>query len=325
MSKKLTDHYDDLDDNDVPSRILFSSRQSKIERERKNREKTAEDRQLIQSQDNARQSFQFTYRAARFETWWLLDSLNELFSEHWITDVLRQVKGGKEASVYQCSSGAEINSAFATAKVYRPRSLRNLRNDHLYRDNRPDLDGYGRVILDDRMARAIQRKTEYGRTLQHQSWIAHEFTTMQQLHAAGVDVAKPYCMTANTILMEYIGEEQAASPALNEVSLERAEARRLFDRVLTNISLMLDLGRIHGDLSAYNILYRNGRITLIDFPQTISPRTNKKAYKIFARDVERVCDYFRRQGVGSEPVRLAEEIWTSKGLALPHAVPEPLE
>ncbi len=67
---------------------------------------------------------------------------------------------------------------------------------------------------------------------------------------------------------------------------------------------------VHADLSAYNILYWEGKITLIDFPQAISPHENRNAYRIFERDVTRVCEYFARQGVRSNPPRLAAELWT---------------
>ena len=76
---------------------------------------------------------------------------------------------------------------------------------------------------------------------------------------------------------------------------------------------MLDQERVHGDLSAYNILYWEGKISLIDFPQAINPHRNPNAYPIFQRDVKRVCDYFSAQGVRVDPITLAEELWTRHG------------
>jgi RIO kinase 1 len=224
--------------------------------------------------------------------------------------------------VYQCRAAAAIRADLAAAKVYRPRSLRNLRNDHLYREGRADLDIEGRQIIEDGMLHAIEKKTQYGRALQHQSWIAYEFTCMQQLRAAGADVPEPYAMAPNAILMEYIGGRSAAAPALNEISLDRSEAGTLFDRVIANLGILLRHQRIHGDLSAYNILYWDGRITLIDFPQVISPRVNRHAYRIFGRDVRRICDYFGAQGVRANAERLAEDLWVSNGYPLPRAAPE---
>jgi RIO kinase 1 len=120
-------------------------------------------------------------------------------------------------------------------------------------------------------------------------------------------------MADNAILMEYIGDLDGCAPALNEVSLDRAEARGLFERVLRNIDLLLAHERIHGDLSAYNILYWEGAITFIDFPQVVSPYINRNAFSIFKRDVTRVCEYFNKQGVSVNAAKIAAELWTKHG------------
>ena len=317
MNKELWEYYDDLEDNGDPGLVPVSSQTGKLSKERIRKKLEGEEQEFIAAQDSSRSTFQFTYKAARFESWWLLESLNEFYADHWIADVLRSVKGGKEASVYQCRGGASISSSFAAVKVYRPRSLRNLRNDHLYRQGRPDLDGEGRIIFDDRMLHAMEKKTQFGKELLHQSWVAYEFTSLQNLFAAGADVPEPFHMANNAILMEYIGTETSAAPALSEIRLERSEARSLLDRVLENIQILLHHERIHGDLSAYNILYQEGRIALIDFPQVISPRINRNAYQIFCRDVERVCAYFKQQGVKADAAGLANDLWVSQGYLRP--------
>ncbi len=275
-----------------------------------------------EAQSDHRGDFKFTYEPARFEEWWLLTSLANFYEHKWIGDVLRRVKSGKEASVYQCRAGAAIKKGeLAAAKVYRPWSLRNMHKDGLYRQGRADLDDEGRVVIDDGMLHAIEKKTEYGRELLHQSWIAYEYRTLKSLHAAGADVPEPFAMANNAILMGFVGDSSMCAPALIEVSLGAEEARRLFDRVLRNIDILLSRGRIHGDLSAYNILYWKGAITLIDFPQVVSPKENKEAYAIFQRDVRRVCDYFAHQGVHADARRVAQDMWESHGYRVRDAVP----
>jgi RIO kinase 1 len=113
--------------------------------------------------------------------------------------------------------------------------------------------------------------------------------------------------------MGYIGDIDGCAPALSEVTLERAEARRLFERVLHNIDVLLAHERIHGDLSAYNILYWEGQVTLIDFPQVVSPTINRNAFGIFKRDVTRVCEYFSKQGVDADANKIAHELWLKHG------------
>mgnify|MGYP000925870685 CR=1 FL=1 len=53
-----------------------------------------------------------------------------------ITDVLHQVKGGKEATVYCCAAHPSTGVDLIAAKVYRPREFRQLRNDAQYRQGR---------------------------------------------------------------------------------------------------------------------------------------------------------------------------------------------
>ncbi len=302
------DYFEELDDNDLTGRLVNKNRKPKaplVPKVLPPSEKT-----FLRAQDDSRANFNFTYQAARFEAGWLLDSLGEFYEHGWITDVLRRVKGGKEASVYLCRAGAEVKADFMAAKVYRPRMLRNLKNDFAYREGRVDLNEDGKTLFKDDDVHAMEKRTAYGEELRHTSWIAHEFTTLQVLQAAGADVPGAYAMNKNAILMGYIGDLGGCAPTLNEISLDRAEARNLFERVLHNVDLLLAHDRIHGDLSAYNILYWEGEITLIDFPQVVSPRGNRNAFNLFQRDLARICEYFAKQGVQANPHKLAVDLWT---------------
>ena len=120
-------------------------------------------------------------------------------------------------------------------------------------------------------------------------------------------------MEKNAILMDYIGDFGNAAPTLNSVRLDPEEVHPLFERTIRNIDLLLSNQYIHGDLSAYNILYWDGDITLIDFPQVVRPESNPSAWIIFLRDVTRVCQYFNSQGMRTNPRKLAAELWTSHG------------
>jgi RIO kinase 1 len=265
------------------------------------------------------ENFDFTYMASRHEREWIVNSLGGFYDQHWLDDVLRLVQGGKEAHVYQCRANPSVSGlqqGFLAAKVYRPRQFRSLKNDAVYRQGRQHIDGDGRVIQEGGMLHAMALRTAWGLELLHTSWIEHEVKTMQALHAAGADVPLYLASGNNAILMSYIGDETNPAPLLNSLELDSAEARSLFQRVLHNIEIMLAKEIVHGDLSAYNILYWQGEITLIDFPQAIDPRSNQDAFPIFVRDVTRICEYFMRQGVRSSPVKLAQGLWTAHGYSL---------
>jgi RIO kinase 1 len=271
---------------------------------------------FIHSQDDSYKSFEFTYRAARFEEGWLLDSLGFFYEQHWISDVLRKVKAGKEASVYLCRSGEQVQAPLVAAKVYRPRMLRNLKNDQLYREGREVLDENGHPVVDLGMLKAQHKRSVYGEQIRHQSWLAHEFYTLQTLFEAGADVPRPYEMAPKAILMDYLGDETLPAPLLNEVALTPMEASALFKRTLHNLHLLLAAGLVHGDLSAYNILYWQGDMTLIDFPQVVPVQGNRSAFAIFERDITRLCEYFIDQGLSLQPRSLAAQLWTAHGYPL---------
>ncbi|HZU86353.1 MAG TPA: RIO1 family regulatory kinase/ATPase [Anaerolineaceae bacterium] len=279
------------------------------ERRRPVKHLSARNQHFLQSQDDSKRNLQFTYKAARFEQGWLLNSLGDLYEQRWISDVLRKIKAGKEASVYLCKSGERVEAPLVAAKVYRPRMLRNLRNDGQYREGRIELDEQGREVHDTHALHAVFIRSRFGEQVRHQSWIAYEYTALQALYQAGADVPRPYELAPNAILMEYFGDETMPAPTLNEVDLEPGEAGPLFERLLRNLNLMLACQRVHGDLSAYNVLYWEGDIALIDFPQVVLPASNRNAYAIFERDVTRLCEYFIQQGLSLQPRRLAAELW----------------
>lgn len=314
------DLFDELDDHEQIDNFLNKAKRRKRFPERHFKYVREKEAGFLQGQDDSSRSFNFTYSAARFESWWLLESLGDFYEHQWISDVLMRLKGGKEASVYLCRSGPAIERPLVAAKVYRPRSLRNLKNDGQYRTGRQDLDESGNVIVDDGALHAMKKRTAYGEELRHQSWIAYEFQTLEMLHAAGADVPRPYAMEKNAILMDFIGDLDSAAPTLNGVVLDPDEVAPLFDRVLHNIDLLLTHDRIHGDLSAYNILYWEGDITLIDFPQVVQPESNPAAWSIFLRDVTRICQYFVSQGVRRDARKLAAELWTSHGYRIAREV-----
>ena len=306
--------FDQLDELEELEDILPIKNISRKQRQTENRTKQkqkagsskAKSVKMLAAEEN---KINFTYKASRHEADWIKDSLGKFYQQQWFDDVLRVVKGGKEASVYLCLASETVDAEYIAAKVYRPRKFRNLRKDHLYREGRERLDSDGNAITNDGKLYAIRKKSRYGLELMHTSWIEHEFKTLEILHAAGADVPKPYARGNNAILMGYLGDVNNPAPTLNEVDLDPSEARILFERSLHNIEIMLSKGRVHGDLSAYNILYWEGEITLIDFPQAISPTKNNNAYRIFKRDVTRICDYFAQQGVRTDPVKIASGMW----------------
>jgi RIO kinase 1 len=302
----LSEYYNDLDDEGHFEDIAHpKTNKSKLDPHLV--------QQFIERQDENHQAYAFTYRPARFEEGWLLGSLGYFFEQRWISDVLTRIKAGKEASVYLCRSGDQVSSRLIAAKVFRPRMLRNLKNDQLYRLDRAVLDENGKPVHDLGMLKAQHKRSVYGEQIRHSSWISYEFQTLRTLFEAGARVPQPFEVSENAILMGYIGDQASAAPTLNTVTLDPGEVRPLYEQLLHDIEVMLAHGIVHADLSAYNLLYWEGALTMIDFPQVISPSQHRSAFQIFSRDIARICEYFARQGLRSDPARLASALWKAHG------------
>ena len=99
--------------------------------------------------------------SSKHEREWILSYLGDFYDDKQITDVLSRVKGGKEANVYCCAAHPATGLDLIAAKIYRPRQFRQLRNDSRYRQGRSYLDERGKVVRDERLLVAIQKKTSH--------------------------------------------------------------------------------------------------------------------------------------------------------------------
>ncbi len=259
--------------------------------------------------------FETTYRPSRYERGWLLGSLRPFYEDSLITDILSLAQGGKEASVYCCRAHPATGRELLAAKVYRPRQFRSLRNDKLYREGRQILTEGGRPVSarDQRVIRAIGKKTDFGVQVEHTSWLMHEYVALRDLRTAGADVPAPLAAHDNALIMDYLGDAARSAPTLHSTRLSDDDAPGLLRRILHNVELMLARQMVHGDLSAYNILYWEGAITLIDFPQAVNSLGNPYARELLERDVTRVCEYFYRYGLSANPARISAALWRRYG------------
>lgn len=228
-------------------------------------------------------------------------ALDYFFAEGMLSEILYPVKSGKEAMVYCCQAHPSTGADLLAAKIYRSRDHRGFKNDAIYQE--------GRVITNGQVRRAVQNKSRFGRQMQFGMWVNHEFEVLTALHRAGADIPQPIAHTENAILMEYFGDREGAAPSLGSSELSRREAHAVFDCLLNNIELWLAHNYIHGDLSAYNVLYWQGQAKIIDFPQAIDARFNSNALSLLIRDIENVCHAVARYGLTYDGRRIAERLW----------------
>jgi RIO kinase 1 len=130
-----------------------------------------------------------------------------------------------------------------------------------------------------------------------------EFDILQNCFTAGVRVPTPISRVANYLTMRFIGDGETPAPQLREVELEDPEAvmNEIFDQYLL---MYKDAHYVHGDLSAYNILWWKNKPWIIDVPQ--SEVVNKwsdmnKVELILRRDIHNILQYFQSYGIERDP------------------------
>ncbi len=227
--------------------------------------------------------------------------VQDAFSKY-VDRVEHRINDGKEATVYLCSAVPDsLSGPFVAAKVYRDRRFRGFSNNATYTD--------ASRIRDKRMAKAVRKGTRTGRKASQRMWVDREWQALNLLWEAGASVPEPYDHAPDAVLMEFIGDEKDAAPMLAHVRLDEPEAERVYGQLLNDLAVMLDCGLVHGDLSAFNILYHRGQPRIIDLPQAVDVDEAVDGWTLFHRDLVNLSSYFERQGITPDPMGDAIGLW----------------
>jgi RIO kinase 1 len=225
-------------------------------------------------------------------------SLQELLDEAVIDDVLRQLKSGKEASVYAVRCGSEIRCA----KVYKDMAQRSFQQRSQYQE--------GRKVRGSRQARAMSKSTRYGRKEQETAWKNAEVDALYQLTAVGVRVPKPYGFFNGVLIMEMVTDADGdVAPRLGEVQLSAEVAREYHRFLIGQIVRMLCTGLIHGDLSQFNVLVGTEGPVIIDLPQAVNAAGNNNAFAMLERDVKNITETLGQFAPELLETDFAHEMW----------------
>ena len=220
---------------------------------------------------------------------------SDLFPADWLVTteyedaILGSLKSGKESEVYLVARSAHGRTSLLAEKRFTAFDRRLFRNTYQYAGR------WGEGTR--RESRAMRNNTRFGQEQRHARWIANEWTHLVHLYEAGVTVPAPVELLEGGYLMAFIGDGLVAAPRLEAVDLDRPTAERVWRELVDEIARMLEAERVHGDLSAYNVLWWRDRAVLIDFSQTVETVTHPAALDLLRRDVTSLASYFARRGV----------------------------
>lgn len=179
------------------------------------------------------------------------------------TDVIFQMKSGKEASIFL----ADWKGHSILLKAYRFWQT----------------------------AQARKGKGVYVPT-KMEALAAKEYEVLLLCFTKRMNVPTPIGRVGNYLTMRLIGDGAEPAPQLRDVKLTNPE--EALDMILDQYLMMYrDAHFLHGDLSGYNILWWQEKPWIIDVPQAvqIGPWTDMKmASRLLRRDIINVLTYFRR-------------------------------
>lgn len=215
-----------------------------------------------------------------------------------IDEVISRLMSGKEADIFIVRCGQKTRCA----KVYKDAVKRSFKKAAQYQE--------GRKVRNGRRARAIEKRSNYGRKQQEEIWQNAEVEALSRLANVGVRVPETFGCVDGVLLMELITDEAGdVAPRLGDVMMSEQQAVEDHTIMMHYIMLMLCEGLVHGDLSEFNVLIDEYGPVIIDLPQAVNASANNNAKAMFTRDVNNMRRYYSEFAPSLITTRYASEIW----------------
>jgi RIO kinase 1 len=176
---------------------------------------------------------------------------------------------GKEAVVL---SGLRKEKEWVIIKVYRVEAC--------------DFKKMWKYLVEDPRFKGVNKRTH----IVVKIWCQREFKNMMIAYDAGVNCPKPIAFKDNVLIMSFIGDNGILARKLIDVRPDNP--KELYKMVLENLEKLANVGLIHGDLSAYNILLWEEPY-FIDFSHGTTLK-NQNALELLKRDIKNINSYFSK-------------------------------
>ncbi|OKY79051.1 MAG: RIO-like serine/threonine protein kinase fused to N-terminal HTH domain [Candidatus Methanohalarchaeum thermophilum] len=143
--------------------------------------------------------------------------------------------------------------------------------------------------------RKIKKMRDYLEDREHYSWMfvsnlaaKNEYKTLKNIYKK-LDVPIPFDWDRHAIVMEKVPGNE-----LIKTKLTKKDADFVFDYLIEEVKKAYSLGYIHADLSEYNVMVSEERISLIDWPQSVT-LDHPNHESLLKRDITNLCNYFNRK------------------------------
>ena len=224
--------------------------------------------------------------------------LKPLVEDGLIDDVTSRLMSGKEADIFVVRCGDKVRCA----KVYKDAMKRSFKKAAQYQE--------GRKVRSGRRARAMEKRSNYGRQQQDEVWQNAEVDALSRLARAGVRVPETFGCVDGVLLMELVCDEAGdVAPRLGDVMMSEEQAIEDHALMMHYMKLMLCAGIVHGDLSEFNVLVDDEGPVVIDLPQAVDAAANNNAQEMFARDVNNMRRYYGEFAPSLLHTQYAKEMW----------------
>ncbi len=209
-------------------------------------------------------------------------NLFKLISQGFIDGLQSPLSIGKESNIFTAKKGDEKR----IVKIYRLQTCDFNRM-------------YDYIKSDPRYAGLTKNRREV-----IFAWAHREYRNLLKAREAEVRVPTPYTVLSNILIMEFIGDEEAA-PKLKDRKPENPQS--FLKETIEQMRKLYKAGLVHADLSGFNILNYDEKPVLIDMSQT-TPLDNPNAEEYLRRDVHNICVLFKKWGIKMEEEEVLKKI-----------------
>ena len=206
-----------------------------------------------------------------------IKSIWEIITSKKIEGLESPIKIGKESNVF---SGLTKYNERVAVKIYR------LNTSNFFQ--------MSRYLAMDKNSKPISQRVQIVT-----AWARREFVNIKKAYEAGVSVPRPIAVKNNVLVIEFIGSKfpdpPSAVPPLKNSCCEDPE--EMYGQLIKDVRLLYQKAKlVHGDLSEYNILNKNGVPVIIDLSQAISSDA-PLANELLQRDIEKIVKFFNKKGL----------------------------